>query len=116
MIYSRKDFSLISFAFQVQRHLDAAAKDKSKSTLDEKDETVRGSLPLFKLRSREDRERWRKLVSLVNFFFSTVAISTQAFPLSDTVTVGKEHTKYQVDSAIMATVILDLQPINQVNR
>ena len=48
--------------------------------------------------------------------FSTVAISIQAFPLSDTVTVGKEHKQYQVDSAIMATVILDLQPFNQVNR
>ena len=38
--------------------------------------------------------------------FSTVAISTQAFPLSDTVTVGKEHTKYQVDSAV--TIVLHL--------
>ena len=39
MIYSRIDFSLISVAFQVQRHFDAAAKDKSKGGLDEKDET-----------------------------------------------------------------------------
>ena len=30
-----------------------------------KDETVRGALPLFKLRSKEDRLRWQKLVSSV---------------------------------------------------
>ena len=69
VIYSRIDLNLISVAFQVQRHFDAAAKEKNKGGLDEKDETVRGSLPLFKLRSREDRERWRKLVSLANFCF-----------------------------------------------
>ena len=39
VIYSRIDFNLISVAFQVQRHFDAAAKDKSKGGLDEKDET-----------------------------------------------------------------------------
>ena len=49
-------------------------------------------------------------------FSSLAAISVQAFPLSETVTVGKEHKQYQVDSGIMATVILDLQPFNQVNR
>ena len=31
-------------------------------TDDEKDETVRGCLPLFKLSSRADREAWQKLV------------------------------------------------------
>ena len=38
-------------------------KDKRESTVDLKDETVRGKLPLFKLRSREDRQKWQKLVS-----------------------------------------------------
>ena len=47
---------------------------------------------------------------------SLAANSVQAFPLSETVTVGKEHKQYQVDAGIMATVILDLQPFNQVNR
>ena len=40
----------------------------------------------------------------------------QAFPLSEKLTVGAESRKYQIDSAIMSTVILDLQPFNQVNR
>ena len=40
----------------------------------------------------------------------------QAFPLSENLTVGAESRKYQIDSAIMSTVILDLQPFNQVNR
>ena len=65
-----------------------------------KDETVRGSLPLFKLRSQKDREQWRKL----------------AFPVSETLQVGAEQRKYTVDAAIMSTIILDLQPFNQVNR
>ena len=38
-------------------------KDERESTVDLKDETVRGKLPLFKLRSREDRQKWQKLVS-----------------------------------------------------
>jgi len=82
----------------VQRRVDAAKE--AKKTVDPKDETVRGSLPLFKLRSREDREQWRKL----------------AFPAGETVQVGAEYRKYTSDSAIMATIILDLQPFNQVNR
>ena len=65
-----------------------------------RDETVRGSLPLFKLRSQKDREQWRKL----------------AFPVAESIQVGAEHRKYTVDSAIMSTIILDLQPFNQVNR
>jgi len=83
---------------EVQRRVDAAKE--AKKTVDPKDETVRGSLPLFKLRSREDREQWRKL----------------AFPAGETVQVGAEYRKYTSDSAIMATIILDLQPFNQVNR
>lgn len=67
---------------------------------DLKDETVRGMLPLFKLRSKDDRASWRKL----------------AFPVPENIQVGAECRKYTVDSAIMATVILDLQPFNQVNR
>jgi len=85
-------------AMEVQRRVDAAKE--AKKTVDPKDETVRGSLPLFKLRSREDREQWRKL----------------AFPAGETVQVGAEYRKYTSDSAIMATIILDLQPFNQVNR
>lgn len=84
---------------QVQRQVDAA-KEVKKTEVDLKDETVRGSLPLFKLRSKADRDQWRKL----------------AFPVSENVTVGAEFRKYTADSAIMATVILDLQPFNQVNR
>ena len=78
---------------QVQRRVDAA-KEVKKAEVDLKDETVRGSLPLFKLRSKADRDQWRNL----------------AFPVSENVTVGTEHRKYTADSAIMATVILDLQP------
>ena len=43
-------------------------------------------------------------------------LCAQAFPVSEDIKVGAEARKYQVDSAIMATVILDLQPFNQVNR
>ena len=39
---------------------------------DLKDESVRGTLPLFKLRSKQDREQWRKL----------------AFPIPETVQAG----------------------------
>ena len=35
---------------------------KTNEPVDKKDETVRGCLPLFKLRSRADREAWQKLV------------------------------------------------------
>ena len=91
-------FSTAIVTTQVQRRVDAAKE--AKKTVDPKDETVRGSLPLFKLRSREDREQWRKL----------------AFPAGETVQVGAEYRKYTSDSAIMATIILDLQPFNQVNR
>ena len=76
-----------------------AAKQVKQNT-DPKDETVRGSLPLFKLRSKQDREQWRKL----------------AFPVGLDMPVGSDYRKYTVDSSIMATVILDLQPFNQVNR
>ena len=75
---------------------------------DKKDETVRGSLPLFKLRSKSDREAWRKLVSLVLSLKYDEPFCAQAFPLSGTINVGSESRKYQIDSAIMATVILDL--------
>ena len=91
-------FSTAIVTTQVQRRVDAAKE--AKKTVDPKDETVRGSLPLFKLRSREDREQWRKL----------------AFPAGETVQVGAEYRKFTSDSAIMATIILDLQPFNQVNR
>ena len=33
--------------------------------VDLKDETVRGALPLFKLRSKEDRLRWQKLLEMM---------------------------------------------------
>ena len=36
--------------------------------------------------------------------------------MSANVKVGAEHRKYQIDAAIMSTIILDLQPFNQVNR
>ena len=36
---------------------------------DPRDETVRGVLPIFKLRSKEDREGWKKLVSDKYFMF-----------------------------------------------
>ena len=36
---------------------------------DPRDETVRGTLPIFKLRSKEDREGWKKLVSDKYFMF-----------------------------------------------
>ena len=72
----------------------------AKTDTDMKDETVRGMLPLFKLRSKNDREQWRKL----------------AFPVPEAIQVGAECRKYTVDSSIMATIILDLQPFNQVNR
>ena len=39
----------------------------------------------------------------------------KAFPTGEAVG-GAASRKYQVDSAIMSTVILDLQPFNQVNR
>ena len=100
---------------QVQQRLDAA-KVTTEVNEDKKDETVRGSLPLFKLRSKSDREAWRKLVSLVLSVKYDEHFCAQAFPLSGTINVGAETRKYQIDSAIMATVILDLQPFNQVNR
>ena len=65
------------------------------------DESVRGTLPLFKLRSKQDRvDQWCKL----------------ACPIPETVQAGAECRKYTVDAAIMAMIILDLQPFNQVNR
>ena len=50
--------------------------------------------------SKVDIEQWRKL----------------AFPLPVNMQAGAECRKYTVDSSIMATIILDLQPFNQVNR
>ena len=85
-------------AFQVQRQVEDGKA--SKVDIDLKDETVRGTLPLFKLRSKNDIEQWRKL----------------AFPLPVNMQAGAECRKYTVDSSIMATIILDLQPFNQVNR
>ena len=41
---------------------------------------------------------------------------SQAFPVAEMAAVGAAFRKYSVDSAIMSTVILDLQPFNQVNR
>ena len=46
----------------MQVRLDAAKEAGREVNVDKKDETVRGSLPLFKLRSKADREAWRKLV------------------------------------------------------
>ena len=46
---------------QVQRTIDTAREGKIEP-IDKKDETVRGTLPLFKLRSRADRAKWQKLV------------------------------------------------------
>ena len=73
---------------------------------DKKDETVRGSLPL--LRSKSDREAWRKLVSLVLSVKYDEHFCAQAFPLSGTINVGAETRKYQIDSAIMATVTVSV--------
>jgi hypothetical protein len=42
--------------------------------------------------------------------------STQVFPKGPNVATSAEQRKRDVDGTIMATVILDLQPINQVNR
>ena len=76
--------------FQVQMQVQAAKATKVDTDL--KDETVRGMMPLFKLRSKNDREQWRKM----------------AFPVPETIQVGRrEYHKYTVDSVIMATVILD---------
>ena len=47
----------------MQRVMDAA-RERAGEPIDKKDETVRGSLPLFKLRSKADREKWQKLVML----------------------------------------------------
>ena len=38
------------------------AREGTDKPVDKRDETVRGSIPLFKLRSRADREKWQKLV------------------------------------------------------
>ena len=95
---SKKIASNVHWYFQVQRQVEAG-KAKKVDT-DMKDETVRGTIPLFKLRSKNDREQWRKL----------------AFPPPDNMQAGAECRKYTVDSSIMATIILDLQPFNQVNR
>ena len=46
----------------------------AKVDTDLKDETVRGMLPLFKLRSKDDRASWRKL----------------AFPVPENIQVGAE--------------------------
>ena len=46
---------------QVQQRIEAS-KQKKEVAIDEKDGTVRGSLPLFKLRSKADRQKWQKLV------------------------------------------------------
>ena len=43
----------------MQRQVEAGKA--SKVDVDLKDETVRGTLPLFKLRSKNEREQWRKL-------------------------------------------------------
>ena len=83
---------------QVQMAVEAGKANMVEKDL--RDESVRGTLPLFKLRSKQDREQWRKL----------------AFPIPETVQAGAECRKYTVDAAIMATIILDLQPFNQVNR
>ena len=93
-----KNLSAMFIGFQVQRQVEAGKASKVDTDL--KDETVRGTIPLFKLRSKNDREQWRKL----------------AFPLPDNMQPGAECRKYTVDSSIMATIILDLQPFNQVNR
>ena len=46
----------------MQQRLNAARRSSTELNEDKKDETVRGSLPLFKLRSQADREALRKLV------------------------------------------------------
>ena len=51
---------------QVQLRINTAKQGKEAAT-DEKDETVRGCLPLFKLRFKDDREKWRKLVMHENY-------------------------------------------------
>ena len=63
---------------------------------DQKDETVRGSLPLFKLRSKADREAWRKLV-MFDFCMSRICIynlCAQAFPMSEDIKVGAEARSF----------------------
>ena len=47
------------YCFQVQMQVQAAKATKVDTDL--KDETVRGMMPLFKLRSKNDREQWRKI-------------------------------------------------------
>ena len=43
-------------------------------------------------------------------------IHTKVFPTGPAIATTKEKRKFDLDAAIMATVILDLQPISQVNR
>ena len=42
-------------------------------------------------------------------------INIKVFPTGPPMGTSKEKRKLDMDAAIMATVLLDLQPINQVN-
>ena len=58
----RKLSSSLHGVLVVQRRVDQA-KEAKEQAVDLKEETVRGVLPLFKLRSKEDQLKWQKLVS-----------------------------------------------------
>ena len=53
-------------------------KNGSNQPVDHKDETVRGSHPLFKLRSKADRQAWQKLVML-NYQIMKIIILCSGF-------------------------------------
>jgi len=85
---------------EIEAGVEAANTTLVLEAQDKKDETVRGTKPLFKLRSQGKRAAWRNLV----------------FPGGLVAETGPARRKRQVDTAIMATIVLDLQPFNQVNR
>ena len=62
VVFSTFTLKSENFLPYVQVRLDAAKEAGREVNEDKKDKTVRGSLPLFKLRSKADREAWRKLV------------------------------------------------------
>ena len=56
------------------------------------------------------------MIAIWNLWLQFETFLMQAFPPGETAASAAISRKYQVDAAIMSTIILDLQPFNQVNR
>ena len=97
------------------RSAQAAVADAARFVkVDPKNETVRGTIPIFQLKNNRDRKEFLKLVHSV-FFICFYAL-VQVFPDGPSNFTNEEKRKRELDWGVLSMIVLDFEPFNVVNR